>query len=35
MSGAVYDPGTRRFYVVPKNDALLFVYQVGNGRPTP
>lgn len=33
MSGAVYDPATRRFYVVPKNDAVLFVYQVGNGRP--
>lgn len=33
MSGAVYDPGKRRIYVVPKNDATLFVYQVGTGRP--
>jgi hypothetical protein len=31
MNGAVYHPGRRRLYVVPKNDAVLHVYEVRTG----
>lgn len=33
MNGAVYDPRRRRIYMVPKNDAVLHVYEVGAGTP--
>lgn len=33
MNGAVYDPGRRRIYIVPGNDAVVHVYDVGRGTP--
>lgn len=33
MSGAVYDPGRRRIYIVPGSDAVVHVYDVGRGTP--
>lgn len=34
INGAVYDHFRRRIYVVPKNDAVVHVYEVGAGTPS-